>query len=65
MPAIPKAPFKVCVECKNGDQEVDYGPIVGRFIVRDPDTGEIHLRGPLCGEHETALNDDGYTLTRL
>ena len=54
--------MKPCSECKRGEESPE--PTDGKlYMVRDPETGAIYLRGYLCADHIDTLMTDGYTVT--
>jgi hypothetical protein len=53
---------KRCCECRNGEHD-NITDDVRLYVVRDPDTNHIVLRGYLCSEHVQCKLEDGYTVT--
>jgi hypothetical protein len=51
-----------CFECKAGEHD-DMVTGAEVVIVRDPDTGKMHMRAKLCSDHISIMLDDGYTVT--
>ena len=53
-----------CFHCRNAEREDDLHHLVGRYEVRDPDTGQM-TRGYICEDHVSMLLDDGYTVREI
>ncbi len=50
-----------CCECRAGEHD-NCTEDVDLFVVRDPDTNKIRLRGYLCTDHQMIFLEDNYTL---